>query len=208
MTRKIVQLDEEYPEIIDPDTIYESVKERAQAVYNKLAEDYDLTDLNENDRLALRDWCIIMVRIEDLEKEVSSIMVNDTSDDKWITIEKINRILSSLRESASKHQTDLSITRKARKGDNETSVAAFIEDVTTRARHLLDERLSYIYCPKCRELLANVWFLYPDVSGGNSITLTCGRTTDRGKICGHRFTVTSHELAENGNRNLTDVLPT
>jgi hypothetical protein len=193
---------------LDPDRVYQDVKDRAQVLYNNLGKDYDLTDLNENDRVSVMDWCTIMVRIEDLEREVSNVMTNDTSNDKWNTIEKINRILTTLRSSASTYQSDLSITRKARKGDNDTSVVAFIDNIKQRARQMLDERLSYIYCPKCRELLATTWFLFPDVNGGNSITLTCGRTLDNGKICGHRFTVTSKELSEKGNRNLTEVLPT
>jgi hypothetical protein len=193
---------------LDPTAIYQEVQDRANLIYEKLSKDYDLTDLNENDRLAISDWCTIMVRIEDLEKEVSLIIATDSSDEKWYKVERVNKVLSGLRESASKIQADLSITRKARKGDNETSVVAFIDDIKARGRKMLDERLSYIYCPKCRELLANTWFLFPEVEGGNSITLTCGRTTDRGKICGHRFTVSSKELMENGNKNLLDVLPT
>jgi|WetSurMetagenome_2_1015567.scaffolds.fasta_scaffold00807_3 hypothetical protein len=193
---------------LDPDAIFRNVQERALDIYQKLAQDYDLTDLNENDRLAISDWCTIMVRIEDLEKEVSLIIATDTSDEKWYKIERINKVLASLRESASRNQSDLSLTRKQRKGDNETSVVAFIDSLKQRAKTMLDERLSYIYCPKCRELVATTWFLYPEVEGGNSVTLTCGRTTDRNKICGHRFTVSSAELAANGNKNLTDVLPT
>lgn len=209
-TVKTINLDDlsEFESTPTSDRVYENVKARAKVIYENLGKDYDLTDLNENDRLSIMDWCTIMVRIEDLEKAVSDTIANDESSEKWVTVEKINRILSSLRDSAAKYQNDLSITRKARRGDNETSVAAFIEDIKERGRALLSERLSYIYCPKCRELLANVWFLFPIVAGGNSITLTCGRTTESGKICGHRFTVTSKELMEMGNKNLPDVLPT
>lgn len=208
MARKAITIAEEELVNFDPSAIYQEVQDRAKHIYEKLSEDYDLSDLNENDRLAIHDWCTIMVRIEDLEKEVSLTIATSTSDEKWYTVERINKVLAGLRDSASKIQSDLSITRKARKGDNETNVVAFVDDIKSRAKHMLDERLSYIYCPKCRELLANAWFLFPEIEGGNSITLTCGRTTDRGRICGHRFTVTSKELVDGGNKNLPDVLPT
>lgn len=206
MPRKQIDIDSDL-EPVDAEAVHMEVKRRAQIFYDKLAEDYDLSDLNENDRLSVMDWCTIMVRIEDLEREVSVIIAGDQSEEKWYKVERINKVLSSLRDSASQHQNNLSITRKARKGDNETSLVAVIDDYKARAKTLLSERLSYVYCPKCRELLCNAWFLFPEVDGGNSITLTCGRTTDKGKICGHRFTVTSKELKANNNRNLVDTLP-
>lgn len=181
-----------------------SFNARLERLKAEMAEDYDLTDLNANDRASLDDLCKLYLRVDDLDALIAEEMEDEEPD--HYNIQNMNKTLTQWRESISKIQADLSISRKARKGDNETSIVAAWESIRTRAKTMLDQRLSYIYCEKCRMLLANTWFLYPEE--GNSVTLTCGRDLGNGKKCGHRTVVTSKTLKEKGNRNLTDILPT
>ena len=172
---------------------------RLERLQKSMAEDYDLTDLNANDKASLEDLCKLYLRVEDLDKLISEEM-NDEEPD-FYNITNMNKTLTQWRDSISRIQIDLGITRKQRKGDNETSVVNAWESVKERAKKMLDQRLSYIYCEKCKMLLANTWFLYPEE--GNNIVLTCGRTLTNGKKCGHRTIISSSALVENSNRNLT-----
>ncbi len=173
--------------------------DRIKALKDKMAEDYDLDDLNANDRASLDDLCTLYIRVQDLDQKIAEELRKDEPD--HYNIQNMSKTVSQWRDSISRIQTDLSISRKARRGDNETSIVAAFQNIKERAKTMLQERLSYIYCPKCKMLIATVWFLYPE--GSNSITLTCGR-----EGCRHRFTLTSTQLAELGNKNLEDVLPT
>ena len=165
---------------------------------------YDLVNLAPNDIESLRDLCKIFIRVRQLDEKLNKAL-GDTEGTEWYDAERIGKVLTSLRRSASEIQRDLHITRKARRGDKDSSVSALIENFKKRAKEMLQERLSYIYCPKCKMLLANTWFLYPDET--NLIKLTCNRTLQSGEKCGEVFTVSSQNLSDNGNRNLTDVLP-
>ena len=177
---------------------------RVEEVLASFYEDYDLSDMNANDEHSLLILAQIFVRLEDLNKQMDQAMA-DLDEGK---LGKLNSVATILRKDASQIQIDLHITRKARKGEKEQGLVQYIEDIKGRAAKLLDDRLSYIYCPKCQMLLCNVWHLYPDAN--NIMKLTCVRIkdVDEGSICGHEFTVTSKELKEGGNRNITGVLRT
>lgn len=165
---------------------------------------YDLVNLAPNDVESLKDLCKIFVRIRQLDEKLNKLL-SDPEGTEWYEAERVGKVLTSLRRSASEIQRDLHITRKARRGDKDSSVSALIENFKERAAEMLQERLSYIYCPKCKMLLANTWFLYPEET--NLIKLTCSRTLQSGEKCGEVFTVSSQDLSVNGNKNLTDVLP-
>lgn len=171
-------------------------------VLNKFDENYDLSDMNANDELALDNLAKIFVRLAVYEESLDD--ATNITD-----IDKLTRITERLRNDASKIQTDLGITRRQRKSEKEANLQVYIDDIKYRAAAMLMDRLSYIYCPKCHMLLANTWFLYPEED--NVLRLRCNRTLDEtGKKCGHEFTVTSKELKENKNINKgnEEVLPT
>lgn len=181
-----------------------SFSARLDRLKAEMANDYDLTDLNANDKASLEDLCKLYLRIDDLDQLIAEEM--DEEEPDHYNIQNMSKTLTQWRESVSRIQADLNISRKARKGDNETSIVAQWASIKERGKKMLEDRLSYIYCEKCKMLLGNAWFLYPEE--GNSVTLTCGRDLGNGKKCGHRTVVTSKTLKERGNRNLTDVIPT
>jgi len=165
-----------------------------KSILEQFEEDYDLSDMNANDALALDNLARIFVRLEKYESKLDD-------DIDVAMIDKLTRITERLRNDASKIQTDLGITRRQRKSEKEADLPTFIEDIKQRATSMLLERLSYVYCPKCHMLLANVWFLYPDEED-NVLRLRCVRAVDdTDKECDTTFTVTSKELKANRNKN-------
>jgi len=183
-----------------------SVYKRMQEVLNSFKRDYDLSDMNANDELLLDNLARIFARLETIEVRIDK---SDSVSD----LDRLTRIAERLRGDASRIQNDLSITRRQRKGEKEEDLVTYITDIKIRAKKMLNERLSYVYCPKCKMLLATVWFLYPDEKR-NAVRIKCGRVidSDEGIICNHDFAVTSQELKENKNMNLfegsEEILPT
>jgi hypothetical protein len=113
--------------------------------------------------------------------------------------------MSKLRGDISDMQNDLKITRRIRKGDQEETVISELERLKQKASEFYEQRMFYVWCPKCNMLLFTGWFLYPDEKM-NKLTLVCNRPLDEeGNICGHKFTVTSKELLDKRGVNKDDI---
>lgn len=168
-----------------------NVEERIEKIIVSFEKDYDLIDMAANDLLSLQELAKIFVLLEDIAEELRKELKKEHTD--WLVFEKINRVSNQLRDDASKLQRDLGITRKVRQDSGSQSVVEFIEDLKKRAKHFLVERLFEVYCPKCKMLLAKVWFLYP--GGNNRMRLQCGK-------CHHKFSVVSQDLLANRNKNI------
>ena len=193
------KLPEEIEDIIKGATVDFENEDRVTQYLDKMAVEYDLEDMNANDRSALLDLAKISIDIEDTQKLYRVKLANENID--WFELEKITNNLKVLRGDRSKIEYDLNITRRSRQSSEEASPVVALDDWKKRAKKMLEDRLSFCYCPKCKMLLATVWFLRPE--SGNSLTLTCSRET-----CKNVFTVTGSELIAKKNKNLDDVLET
>lgn len=171
----------------------------------KFEEDYDLSDLKVNDREVLRGLVQSIISLEDYEQELFKIRGGGITPDNLIVIDKIQKAMSDLRRDISAMQTDLAITRKHRRSDQETSVLAYIDSLKEKAKKFLESRQAYIFCDKCNTLLMTCWTLYP--SSDNKITLTCQQKDKDGNPCGNVVTVTTKQLLENRQTNAPEVLP-
>lgn len=170
--------------------------ERVKDIFTSFEEDYDLSNMTANDKLALTETARIFVLLDDMEAALKRELNEGETD--WLRFEKINKIAATLRGDVSKLQQDLNITRKSRQDSEGQTVVDFIIDLKERAKTFLADRLCEIYCPECKMLLAKVWFLYKDTE--NTLELTCGR-----EDCGHKFSVTNADFVNN--KNLKDIGP-
>lgn len=182
-----------------------------QIMDEKLAqfeEDYDLSDMKFNDKEILRGLCEALAVREYLEERYHKLMEEEgVTLDNLTLIQKLGDKISSLRKDISNMQTDLNITRKDRSKDKEESVRAEWENLLEKARHFYKKRMAYIYCDKCSNLLATVWFHYPE-SNDNELSLLCERIVDdSGKICGNVVKVVSSKLMETRGINIPDKVP-
>lgn len=174
----------------------EILEKRLQEKLDELAQDYDMDDMKSNDVVQLRALGLAMIQLEDLEK-VAWRTRQETNYQSVQVLEKINRILSTLREDISKISNDLQLTRKIRKQSRETSVLDAINDLRSKARKFYKERMLYVFCPECKMLLATAWLAYADEN--NTLKLTCGR-------CGHTFEQDLAPLYETDNKNLEKII--
>jgi len=180
-------------------------EEKVQEVLESFEQNYDLSDMSANDMLGLRNLAHYYVYLENINSKTDEALREGDIN----MVERLIRTAERVQKSITDIQTNLAITRKQRKSDKEQDVVTTLEDLKVRAKKFLESRLSYVYCPECKMLLANVWFLYPD-EGRNALRLRCNRLVDAdsGEMCDHEFTVTSQFLADNENRNIEGVLKT
>lgn len=177
---------------------------RIRRKMDEFAKDYDLDDLKINDRLVLRALVQAIISLEDFENHLYNFRVNGIDEADVIKLDKITNLMSGLRDSISKMQNDLKITRRIRKGDREESTLAFLENLKLKAKEFYESRMSYIWCPKCRMLLCTAWLLYPE-EAGNVFSLVCRRPLQNGEICGEKIKITSKELMSKRGINIDDV---
>lgn len=181
------------------------LEKRIEEKLQKFSEDYDLTDLKINDREILRGLIQAILTLEDYEQEIYIIRSGGITPDNLLLIDKLQKAMSDLRKDISNFQNDLSITRKHRKSDQETSVIAYIDNLKQQARKFYESRMSYIFCPDCNTLLGTIWTLYPN--NDNKITLVCSQKDKDDKPCGCKVTVSTKELLENRGTSNREITP-
>jgi hypothetical protein len=180
-------------------------RKRVDSKIKELGKDYDLDDLKYNDLMQLNDLASATLALEDFQENYHFLQTEGANKDSIFIIEKLARVMSTMRSDISKIQDDLKLSKKIRKSDKEESVTAFISDLLKKARSKYESSLSYIYCPKCNELLCNTWFLYPNIS--NKIKLVCKRKLESGESCNYKFTVISKNLVKKKGSNKPELFP-
>lgn len=181
------------------------LEKRIKDKLDKFEEDYDLSDLKINDHEVLRGMIQSIIALEDHEQTMYNLRTNGITPDNVLLLDKLSKICSDLRKDISNAQNDLSITRKHRKSDRETSTLAYIENLIEKGHKFYQSRMSYMFCPKCNTLLGTIWTLYPE--SGNSIKLTCQQKDKNGKPCGNVLTITTKEMMQKRGTNNTEVMP-
>jgi len=200
--------DEEFEELWSKKIIGIEVNKEFEArIARKIDEfsnDYDIDDLKANDKLVLRALAQSYIQLEDLENYAYTKRLGGIENDEIVMMEKMANVMSTLRRDISKMQDDLKITRRIRKGDKEESVVNYIENLKKKAKEFYQNSMFYIWCPKCKMLLATVWFHYPEEKG-NKVHLICNRDLGDGEKCKEKLIVSSKELLENRGVSTTDV---
>ena len=183
----------------------EDLERRREEKFEEFSRDYDIDDLKINDRETLKALIDAIIALEDYEIIMHELRSSSSVSASNITlVDRLSRVMSDLRGDISKLQDTLSITRKTRKSDKEASVISYIEKLKKQAKTFYENRLTYIYCPKCHMLLGNIWMLYPE--NDNKFSFVCGRETD-GEVCGTKVVVSSKELMEKRGTNVPEIMP-
>lgn len=184
----------------------EEFEKRIQRKMDQFSEDYDLSDLKINDKETLRALIQTVLTLEDYEQALFKLRSGGLTHDFVIGADKLHKAMSDLRADISKLQNDLNITRRVRKSDQDISVMAYIDGLKEKAKKFYENKMSYIFCPKCNMLLATVWSLYPD-SDKNKIVLVCERITPDGTKCGEKVIITTRELLNSRGTNNKKITP-
>jgi len=175
-----------------------NLEERKSQLRDRLAADYDLDDMKANDLIQLDALILAMIQLDDLEN-YAYVIRQEISPDNAINLERINKIITALRNDISSLSTDLQLVKKARDKNREVSLAQRWDNLTKRAGEFYKSKMLYIYCTKCKTLLATVWLIFPD--GKNKLSLHCDK-------CENSFDVELAPLYLEKNKNLPDVMET
>jgi DNA-directed RNA polymerase subunit M/transcription elongation factor TFIIS len=109
-------------------------------------------------------------------------------------IADIQKLVTEASKNISSISTDLKIDRKSREHKTD-SIPDYVRDLKDRAKKFLEQRMYYIYCPKCKTLLLSMWLL--DINSGNKFKLTCPN-------CKNTFVVADSELPLH--KNIPDAI--
>lgn len=190
-----------YQSIINKDLKNPYFEKRIKEEIAKFEKDYEISDLKINDMNTLRALIQAMLALEDYEqlayKLQKKTVIDEEADYIIARLEKINKIMNSLRTDISRMQEDLKITRKIRKSDREESVINAIQDIKDRAKNFYTQKFARVFCPECKMLLGSVWVMYPE-SHNNKFWFYCKR-------CEQRIMISFPELVKSGMRNIKDV---
>lgn len=186
----------------------EDFEERIKGKMDEYAEDYDLTDMKFNDRETLRALCQAQIQLEDLEQfsyEIRNSNQGITLNNLTL-LDKLAQQMSRTRLDLSKLQEDLKISRKLRQTDKSLDAISELDRVKALAKQFYEEKMIYIFCPKCNQLLSTNWILFSDAD--NIMRLECKRVLgDRdGEICGNVFDVHFKDLVQKGS-NKPEIMP-
>lgn len=184
----------------------EAFEERIARKLAEFEQDYDLSDLKINDRDTLRALIQAHITLEDYEQHLYFIRSGGISEQTIFAIEKFQKAMSDLRSDISKLQTDLNITRKIRKSDQDVSVMAYIGKLLKQAKEFYEAKMSYVFCEKCNMLLGTIWTLYPEEER-NKIALVCNRPMADGSKCGHKTIIGTKELLAKRGTNKLEITP-
>ena len=183
-------------------------EKRIQQKMDEFAEDYDLSDMKFNDRETLRGLCQSLIQLEDLEQVSYQIRNSDLGINlnNLTLLDKIAQQMSRTRLDMLKMQEDLKISRKVRQSDKDLSAISELERLKEQAKKFYEEKMIYIFCPKCNMLLGTFWFLFP--KSNNIIRLQCQRDfgEESGETCDTTFDVNIVDVYKKGS-NKPELLP-
>ena len=198
------EFEEEYAKMVMGVRTKREWEKRIQLKLKQYDKDYDLSDLKANDVNTLRALASATLRLSDYDSVIGELTADGIDHQNITLIDKVEAIQDKLRTSITKLEDSLKISRKIRKSDEEDSVPAFIDDLKAKAKRFYEQKMMYVFCPKCNTLLATTWFLYP--TAANEITLTCHKKEENG-ICGTKVTIKSSEMYKNSLSNNPDIMP-
>jgi len=179
-------------------------EDRIEKKIEEFGIDYDLDDLNSNDRLTLRALAQAYISLEDYELFEYGLKKEGISEDTIVLLDKVNKFKTDLRTSISAMSGDLQITRKVRKSNKEQSLILYLEDLKRKAKEFYESKMQLIFCPKCNTWIGSLWVLYPELPQ-NKVTVVCNREIEDGTKCDGKITITTKELLEMGGSSKEDI---
>lgn len=204
--KKLMETDPEKAEdfldrVAENKTVNFLYEKRIKDKIKEFEKDYDLSSLKANDMMQLRALIQSIINLEDYEQAYYKIQKKifdgvDTQDD-LLKLEKLSKIMDTLRVSISRFQEDLKISRRIRQSDEESNLVDYISKLKNKAKNFYESRHVRIFCPECNTLIFTGWFLYPS-SFKNYINVFCDR-------CKKDYKFKIKDIYENGMTNYKDI---
>jgi phage FluMu protein Com len=180
-----------------------NLEQRVEERMQSFAQDYDLAGLKANDKDVLKALILSIISLEDLELEHHELIKEKKKTEEDLSkLEKLGKIMSMYRQDISRMQKDLNINRASRQNERAENVIEELDLLKDKARQFYEQKMNYVFCPKCDMLLFTGWFLYPDER--NYLKFRCGR-------CQEVFQVKSKDLVAGKDRkhnsNRPELMP-
>ncbi len=203
--------DDEFNEYYEKVVLGIDKDEIVQARYDKLLkqfeDEYDLSEMLPNDRAVLNSLISAILQLDDYRAMIREVTKQGIlTPDKIGIMRELNTACTNLTREISSMQDDLKITRKSRKADKEESVINYLEDLKIKARTFARQKMQYIFCENCGQLLATVWWQVPEQKN-NAIFVECKRKLPDETPCGWSKKIYAKDLLESGGSNKIENMP-
>jgi len=131
-------------------------EDRFQARLREYGEFFNLDELNDaNDRTLLHIMIRTELMIETFQADIQALMGKGAADNAT-SIKKLADLLRDATATITQLQRTLGIDRKSRRSEDVESVADYIKTLKQDAKSFMDKRLTKIYCPTCKVLVARL----------------------------------------------------
>lgn len=167
--------------------------------------DYDLSDMKINDTNNLRLLASANLRLEDYDSVIGQVTAKGVTQSNINLLKEVGNLQKDLRDGIGKLEDLLKISRKVRKSEEEDSVPVFLDELKKKAKQFYEQKMFYVFCPKCNMLLCTTWFLYPDKH--NQIIVTCHNKLPNGETCDGDVKLTSASMLKTKMSNNSKVMP-
>ena len=125
-------------------------------MYNEYMENYDLKNATANDKSNLTILINNYILIDIIQKKIKSLMDSDDLLAATINIKKLQDSSRDTIEHSLAIERALGIDRKSRRKENQQDVAGYLALIKSNAAEWLEKQLIYVYCPKCRVMVARI----------------------------------------------------
>ena len=157
-----------------------------------LQSEYDLSELAANDLLQLDSLAEALASSDEYNKMLEDELSIEPRNIR--NISDIQKLITEVNRNISSISNDLKIDRKSRERKTD-SIPDYVKDLQDRARAFVEDRMFYIYCPKCKTLVMSMWIL--DYTLGHKFKLIC-------KNCKNDFVVNGTDLQFH--KNIPDAI--
>lgn len=125
-------------------------------MYEEYMENYDLKNATANDKSNLTILINNYILIDIIQKKIKSLMDSDDLLAATINIKKLQDSSRDTIEHSLAIERALGIDRKSRRKENQQDVAGYLALIKSNAAEWLEKQLIYVYCPKCRVMVARI----------------------------------------------------
>ena len=127
-----------------------------QDMYNEYTENYDLKNATANDRGNLSVLINNAILIKKMQDKIQELLQQEDVLNNTTSIKKLQDSLRDSIDQSLAVERALGIDRKSRRKENQQDVAGYLALIKSNAAEWLEKQLIYVYCPKCRVMVARI----------------------------------------------------
>jgi len=153
------------------------LKKKFQDYFNKYRKEFGVDMNDANDSEALRSLARYMVQSELVDRLITTEQLKENPSPN--ALKGFGDFQRTLQQNINEIQTNLGISRKARKEKQVDDIPEYINSLQKKALAFWERKTVQVRCEKCRIELARYWLNFPDIVRGIKFELTCDKCKEQ-----------------------------